>query len=123
MKQKRNRAKRVEKNPVKRIEPFTPDTAVLNLMQKNGADLSKERLVHFYLYFPDKENARAAEAELKKSGYEVDCSKGSEKWLCLASRKIIPSNTALTSLRKKFEALANQLSGLYDGWETELDME
>ena len=60
---------------------------------------------------------------MKKLGFEVECSQSSDEknWLCLASNHLIPTDSILTSLRKKLEHLAEKFDGNYDGWETGLD--
>ncbi len=121
-KSKRKSAERMPDKPSKKLIT-NPDEAVLNLLSKSKADLSKTRLISFYLYFPDEEKAKEAERELKKIGFEVECSQSYDKkdWLCLASNHLTPTNSTLTSLRKKLEIIADNLGGFYDGWETGLD--
>ena len=121
-KRKRKSAERMPDKPAKKLTT-NPDEAVLNLLSKSKADLSKERRISFYLYFPDRAKAVIAENELKKLGFEVECSQSYDEknWLCLASNHLIPTYSVLTSLRKKLERIAQKLDGNYDGWETGLD--
>lgn len=120
--EKNNKRKRklAERMPDKSSKKLTtnPDEAVLNLLSKSKADLSKERLISFYLYFPDQEKAVIAETELKTLGFEVECSQSSDEknWLCLASNHFRPTYSILTSLRKKLEHIAERFDGNYDGW-------
>jgi len=123
-KRKRKSDQRMPDKPSKKLT-ISPDEAVLNLLSKSKADLSKERLISFYLYFPDQPKAVIAKNELKKLGFEVECSQSYDEknWLCLASNHLIPTDSVLTSLRKKLEHLAEKLNGNYDGWETGLDVD
>lgn len=120
--EKRKLAERMPDKPTKKLTA-SPDEAVLNLLGKSKADLSKKRPISFYLYFPDQAKAVIAESELKKLGFEVECSQSSDEknWLCLASNDLIPNFSTLTSMRKKMENIADRLGGNYDGWETGLD--
>ena len=100
--------------------PDDRDGKVLNLMKDKGADFSKEHGIEFFLYFPDKKSVNTAKYHLEKLGFEVDISKDEShsEWLCLATAKIIPGYITLKRFRKKFEQLAEQLNGDYDGWGT-----
>ena len=117
-----NKSHRIKRDTLKRTEQVTPDDAVLNLLNENGSNLSKEKLVHFYLYFPEKESAKIADNKLRDLGFEVDCLKSADdkNWLCLASKEIKLNSAELTSLREKLENLTLKHGGFYDGWETEL---
>ena len=121
-KRKRKSAERMPDKPAKKLTTNL-DEAVLNLLSKSKADLSKERRISFYLYFPDRAKAVIAENQLKKLGFEVECSQSYDEknWLCLASNHLTLTYSTLTSLRKKLENIADKLGGLYDGWETGLD--
>lgn len=122
---------RMTNKPIKKlIDIPTPDEALLNLLQRSNANLSKPRLVHFYLYFPSQQKAEAAKTELSESSFgndasfEVDISEpleGSQEWLCLATREVFPNASSLKSIRKKLEILAHKFDGIYDGLETGLD--
>lgn len=120
--EKRKLAERMPDKPSKKLTA-SPDEAVLNLLGKSKADLSKKRPISFYLYFSDQAKAVIAENELKKSGFEVECFQSSDEknWLCLASKNLVPNFRSLNSIRKKLESIAGRLGGFYDGWETGLD--
>lgn len=123
---KRNKTHKPQLKPLPRNIDITPDEAVLNLLQRSSADLSKERLIHFYLYFPAQEKARMAEEELMNLGFSTECDESSyngENWLCLASKNLVPDYRTLTKVRKKLEYIARNHDGKYDGWETELGPE
>ncbi len=122
-KNKRNRARKTAYKPSVKNNPITPDEAVLNLIYRSNADLSKQRLVNFYLYFPTKENAEIAAVELIDLEFTIDCidSSGKKDWLCLATKELVPNLKNLTSIRKILERIASKLNGVYDGWETGFD--
>jgi len=104
------------------LQDVTPDGAVLSLLHRIGSDVSKPRLANFYFYFRSRSNAELAGAELTASGFSVvvDKSAGGYKWLCLASKTMVPQARDLYTLRRRFSDLAEKLDGEYDGWETEV---
>jgi hypothetical protein len=120
---KRNRIHKLSYKPSVKNTPITPDEAVLNLIYRSNADLSKQRLVNFYLYFPTKENAEVAAIELIDLEFTIDCIDSSKKneWLCLATKEIVPNYKNLTTIRKILERIVRKLNGVYDGWETGFD--
>lgn len=113
---------RMESKPVKKLSEVTPDEAALNFLRSNKINFSESRVVHFYLYFPARQKAAAAEAELKETSFDVEIIEPSEgkEWLCLATKEIFPNTFTLTSIRKRLEKLAHKFDGLYDGWETQI---
>ncbi len=113
--------KRKHRKP-KHLFGITPDSAVINLMNKYNADLTKTRQIQFYLYFPTETNAFIAKCELIASGFsvEMDKSASDSQWLCLASKEMVADDKELTKLRRYFIKLARNLNGNYDGWETEM---
>jgi regulator of RNase E activity RraB len=100
--------------------PNDPDGQTLKLMQEKGADFSKEHGIEFFLYFNDEKSSIAAKKRLVKYGFEVEISKNSNNsdWLCLATININPGYFALNRFRQKFEKIAEELNGNYDGWGT-----
>jgi regulator of RNase E activity RraB len=100
--------------------PNDPDGHTLKLMQEKGADFSKEHGIEFFLYFRDKESSISARDRIVKFGFEVEISKNENdsSWLCLATININPGYYALSRFRKKFEQIAEELNGNYDGWGT-----
>jgi hypothetical protein len=122
-KRKRKVPGRMPDKPGKNFTQSNPDEAVLNLLSTSRADLSKRRLINFYLYFPTQEKAKIAGNELTNLGLEVEYAQSSDErnWLCLASKDLVPSFSSLNSIRKKLESIASKLGGFYDGWETGLD--
>ena len=100
--------------------PDDPDGQTLKLMQQKGADFSKEHGIEFFLYFPDEKSAKEASERIVKLGFDVEISKNNNdsSWLCLATKMINPGYYALSRFREKFEQIAEELNGKYDGWGT-----
>jgi hypothetical protein len=103
--------------------PDDPNGHVLRLMKEYGADFSKARPVHFYLYFPNERDAQKAKDRLNNAEYDVEMDKSdySGKWLCLATKILHPGYNTLTKISVSLEKLAAELNGNYDGWETMLE--
>ncbi len=122
---KGKKRRRVKEKPAENILYIEPDEAVLNLMEINKVDLSKERKVSFYLYFSSGEKAKMAEIELVHLEFSVECkeSNGENEWLCLASKNLVPFSGTLISIRKRLERITGKLGGNFDGWEIEISDE
>lgn len=114
--------RRIPDKPAKDLRRVTPDEAVLNLLRRGSADLSKERLIRFYFYFPIRKTARTALGKLQELGFSAECIERSGKagWLCLVSKEVVPRLAELIRLHRLLDRIAEQLGGEYDGWETEL---
>lgn len=99
------------------------DLAVLRQMVENGSDLRRPRLVEHFLYFPDGARARAAEAGITAAGWETRVEEpppDGDAWLVLArdsDRVLTPSTVVEDGVF--FAVAAQQLGGIYDGWEAE----
>ncbi len=122
---KPSHSRRLSDKPKKDLRVKNPDQAVLDLLSKSSADLTRPRAISFYLYLPSRSSALEARGELKGLGFSVECTKAvsSTSWLCLATKDIVPRVGELTSFRITFELLARKFGGDYDGWETALDAE
>ncbi|TMF93821.1 MAG: ribonuclease E inhibitor RraB [Chloroflexi bacterium] len=72
-----------------------------------------------YLYVPDEARGRRAASELLEAGYRVEVRPAATRpsWLTLAKIDMVPRSDNITMIRQRFEALASQLGGEYDGWE------
>lgn len=118
-------ANRAPDRPGKELRPIDPNQAVLDLLAKGRADLTKERPVTFWFYFPNRKGAESAGKKLAELGYSVECVKsaGSNKWLCLAAKDVVPQIGKLVSIQRSMERIAEEFGGMYDGWETELSPE
>lgn len=72
----------------------------------------------FYFYFPDEAAARAAVRALEKEGLSVDVKRGAdaELWLALGTATL-DSEDQLDEYEERFEELAGELGGDYDGYD------
>jgi rhodanese-related sulfurtransferase len=95
------------------------DRATIQQLAKAGANLDKPTDVVNYLYLPTEQRALQAAAELRQAGYSVDVRPAAtgSTWLALARIDLPPSDQNIREVRQRFEALAQQLGGEYDGWE------
>lgn len=100
--------------------PNDPDGQVLDQLRRAGSDLSKEHPIEFFLYFSSEESAHAAASRLRNDGFAVEVRPGALRpdWLCFTTKRMIPEHEDISQLRVKFETLANELGGQYDGWGT-----
>jgi hypothetical protein len=75
-----------------------------------------------YLYFPRAKEGKAVAAGLRQRGFTVESRKSADgkNWLVLATHSLTPEDPAGDSVREELERLAQQHSGQYDGYETEL---
>jgi len=102
--------------------PGDRDQQTLHRLAEVGSDLSKPHEIEFFLYFPDEERARAAAADIDEQfKVEVDlAADGGGQWLVLATRTMVPTHEAMLEVRRRFEALAAEGDGEFDGWGTEV---
>jgi hypothetical protein len=101
------------------------DQKVLDQLREAGSDLSKPHDLEFFLYFPDQEAAGIAAERIKTSGAggfmaEVKRAPQGEIWMCYVTRKMVPEGAKIALIGERFSALAQELGGEYDGWETSL---
>ena len=127
-----------EKTPNRIVTPesveFTPmpgstrderDAEILKILVRGRADLTKARHSLFYLYFPTKEQAAAAQAEVmkleiaKEKDFKAAVRRAatSTNWLCLVEAEMVINASVIARLRSQFEAIAKRGQGEYDGWE------
>lgn len=99
-----------------------PDQQVLEQLRAAGSDLSKPHEMEFYLYFPTEEAAQQAGMKLEVDGFDGEVRRAPNRadWLCLVYKQMVPERAKLAALRKRFNALARELGGEYDGWETSI---
>ena len=107
---------------LRNLKPRTIDAAVVAQIQKLRPNLSKPCPISFFLYFSSEDAATRSANELRNNDFTVDVvsSIGKLKWLCLASKDMIPETTTLATLRGNMVELAYKYGGEYDGWETEI---
>jgi len=105
-------------------DPHEGDQKVLAQMLGYGADLTRERHVVHYLYFPDNITRAAAQDKLDKEGYEtrhgID-SGGVRPKSLIAERTGIVNDDVLDKERELLTNIAEADGGDYDGWEAALD--
>jgi hypothetical protein len=104
------------------LRPRTPDAMALDKMRQLRDDLSTERPIHFYLYFPSRKDAECAGEELLKQGFSIECERSAtgSKWLCLATKKMLPDLVELDLSRTALEQVASKRNGEFDGWESQV---
>lgn len=95
------------------------DAMTLAQLARAGADLGKATDVVNYLYLPDEARAQEAGAALRSAGFTVEVRPAAKgpTWLALANMDMIPTAANIQQMRERFEGLASQLGGEYDGWE------
>lgn len=105
-----------------------PDQAVLKELRKIGANLSKPREVIHFLYFPTQVAAEKASTKLRGEGYAIDVRPAANAdenppnpWLMEARVHAVVDETTVAPMRARFESLAEDGSGEYDGWEAAAD--
>lgn len=103
-------------------KPRTVDEAVIAQIHRIRPNLKKSCPISFYLYFPTEEAAAKSAMELRNKGFitEVNSSIGKLKWLCLATKDMIPETKLLTKLRGEMMDIVLKYDGEYDGWEAEI---
>jgi hypothetical protein len=102
------------------------DAALLAQLRAHGSDLTKRTDIVFYLYIPKFEDARAANAELQRNGYDPEVrqplgklpSGGYEsRYAVVAHIQEVPTPENIQAARTLYEGLARRYNGEYDGWE------
>jgi hypothetical protein len=85
---------------------------------------SSAKTVNHYLYFPEKSDAEKAAQWFSTQGFSVETRIGAdgENWLTLVKHSPPADSDEMDKLREEeeMEALASQLDGEYDGWESAL---
>jgi Regulator of ribonuclease activity B len=106
------------------MSPADGDQLIVQQLRLLGADLSKPREVLHFLYLPTEEDAESAASELRTDGYTVEVQLAADAdtsppnpWLALARKETVVDEATVTLMRPRFEALATERSGEYDGWE------
>jgi Regulator of ribonuclease activity B len=112
------------RHPVEDASAADGDQLIVRQLRLLGADLSRPREVLHFVYFPTKEDAEDAATELRDEGYTVEVQPSADAdtdppnpWLALARKDAVVDEASVTVIRPRFEALAAERSGEYDGWE------
>ena len=97
------------------------DSAVLEQLEKEGADLSQSRHVLYYSYAPTEEAGQAMGAEAEARGYAVKLGEPldefPDQWSVICETDTITSPEAVREADEFFEGLATRHGAEYDGWE------
>ena len=97
------------------------DAHVIEGLRDAGSDMSKPHDIDFFFYFPSRQKAEAAIADLKSLGYiivEAGVTPGQSDWHVHASRRMVPDLEAMNASTRTLEALGAKHDGEYDGWGT-----
>jgi hypothetical protein len=97
------------------------DQAVLEELARAGSRLDQPHPIDHFLYFPSEERAARAAEMLRRDGFttRVDAPLGgTTSWKLTATRAYVPTAGAITSTRRRMNALAASLGGEFDGWES-----
>jgi hypothetical protein len=96
------------------------DRIILDQLRSHGADLTQPREVLHYSYFADRVAADAAADAIRASSYRVtveESASGDGTWLALAMTEFVVDESTVDSTRARFEGIATEHGGDYDGWE------
>jgi len=98
------------------------DQQVLDQLKKAGSDMSKPHNIEFFLYFENQEAADRAAKEVEQDveNVKVQRAANDSAWLCFATKRMVPDHEELVRLRKRFNSIASESQGEYDGWGTEV---
>jgi len=93
---------------------------VLQQLNMFGSDTSKAHNFDFYLYLSSEATARAAAERVHKREFTtiVMMARSGDKWLCRASKTLVPESAPLDEIYKFFEQIVTDLRGELDGWES-----
>jgi hypothetical protein len=103
--------------------PSNADRRVLRELRRARADLSRPREVVHFLYFPTQVAAEKAATQLRGEGFAIDVrpsAKAGETpnpWVMEARIHTVIDESTVGPMRERFEALAADGGGEYDGWE------
>jgi regulator of ribonuclease activity B len=116
---------REEKKSVAPVEAAeaAQDQEVLDQLRSAGSNVAKPHQIEFYMYLPSQVDAEGAEAELRALGYGVTVRVAPDNihWLCIASRKMLPTIEGLTDARGVLKGMAMRYRGAYAGWEAAIE--
>ncbi len=95
---------------------------IIEELRRLESDLSKAHSMDFYLYFSSEPIAFEVARQLSAEGFDakVDLEADEKNCLCLATKRMIPDESALNSLGISLQNLAESYQGEFDGWESEV---
>jgi hypothetical protein len=106
--------------PARSSNKVALDQATLAQLAKAGGDLTKSTDVRNFLLLRSDDDARKATTQLESLGYSVHMQPVQNrkfKALLVANSDMVPSAENVAALRARFETLASEYDGTYDGWE------
>lgn len=92
----------------------------VEVLRRQGADLSEPRRLEHYLYVPDEAAARRVAEEAAQDGYEAEVrpSGPAGSWLVLVSHELVIDEERFSAAHLRLGEIAHAAGGDYDGWET-----
>lgn len=100
------------------------DAELFSQLDRLKPDLSKPRHTVFYLYFPSREQAEAADVGLagsslgSESSFATEIAEAEREWRLKAEAVMVVNPERIASLRRELIVVAAKNGGEYDGWET-----
>jgi len=93
------------------------DRAAVEAMRAQGIDLSKPQTLEFAFYFPQKQGARKVMSALAGDGFSGELrTEGEDAFILFARKSMLVDADTLSQMRVRFEQLAKEAGGTYDGW-------
>lgn len=113
----------------KDIEMTHPNSGafILEQLEQLGSDVTRKHEVSFWLYFPSEQTARQAARRAETNGLKSEISQPlkastDSKWLCLLYCPHVPDQSLLDGIVQYCRQLATEFKGIFDGWETSLEL-
>ena len=98
-------------------------THAIAVLDHVGIDTARQCAFDFFLYFPTEGAASAVRRELAETGFHCQVRESARgEWLCLATARVVPDDTALETVFHLMETMAEDFGGAFDGWETQVKM-
>lgn len=99
-------------------DPFEQNREILDQIAERGADLTQPILVDFQHIFYDADDARLFEEAAENLGFAVTIERVDfeDEWDVTASKEMVPSCEAITSIEMTLAGLAERMGGEADGW-------
>ena len=97
------------------------DARVLDHLVRLGCDPARPRECRHYLYVPGEGGARAVARALAAEGWDAEVEEAASSWLVTATTCRALTVAGVRATRERFEHLACDHGGAYDGWEAGAD--
>lgn len=94
------------------------DAEIIEMLTKEGENLSKPQKIEFNLSFDTKADAGRAADKLRREGFatRVEQIDRSDTWWLFATRTMLPKEEELAKWRQRLRVVAAQDEGEYDVW-------